>query len=250
MKHNLKPNHLFQCLDEVLAQQSVNPLTLNPQKNVITSFVELENLITTSTTDKEIILALRDSLELIIYAQVQNFPENIFWDFDFILSSMVRQALVADEGAIAFLECFGKKMVLLIELFGIKKEIRFRYVHDFIYGFDWARWVQKEPQTRSNSEPFSLVFLDYLLLKGEKLVKQLNYGQVTSYSLGNTGYRNPFDFSREPEDEHLLLTSLAREKLIPVEAWNWDTSPVWNQPFQEMRQQLALKLNIQPQIHS
>ncbi|MBE9201122.1 MULTISPECIES: hypothetical protein [unclassified Nodularia (in: cyanobacteria)] len=242
-------NHLFQSLDEILAQQSIKLLSLNPDKTLITSFVELENLITASITDQEIIITMRDNLELIVYAQVQNFPENIFWDFDFMVSSMVRQALVAEEGAIAFLECFGKKMVLLIELFGIKKEIRFRYVHDFIYGFDWARWVQKEPQTRSDSEPFSLVFLDYLLIKGEKLVKRINYGQVTSYNLGNTGYRNPFDFSREPEDERLLLTSLAKEKLIPVEAWNWDTSPVWNQPFQEMRQQLALELNIQPQIH-
>lgn len=242
-------NHLFQSLDEILAQQSIKPLSLNPDKTLTTSFVELENLITGSITDQEIIITMRDILELIIYAQVQNFPENIFWDFDFTVSSMVRQALVAEEGAIAFLECFGKKMVLLIELFGIKKEIRFRYVHDFIYGFDWARWVQKEPQTRSDSEPFSLVFLDYLLIKGEKLVKRINYGQVTSYNLGNTGHRNPFDFSREPEDERLLLTSLAKEKLIPVEAWNWDTSPVWNQPFQEMRQQLALELNIQPQIH-
>ncbi|MDP5338025.1 MAG: hypothetical protein NWQ28_05555 [Nodularia sp. (in: cyanobacteria)] len=249
MKHDLKPNHLFQSLDEILAQQSVNLLTLNPQKTLTTSFVELEKSITAKTTDQEIIFALRDTLELIVYAQVQNFPENIFWDFDFMVSSMVRQALVADEGAISFLESFSHKMVLLIELFGIKKEIRFRYVHDFIYGFDWARWVQKEPQTRSHSEPFSLIFLDYLLMKGEKLVKHINYGQVTSYNLSNTGYRNPFDFSREPEDEHLLLTSLAREKLIPVEAWNWDTSPVWNLPFQEMRQQLALKLNIQPQRH-
>ena len=249
MKRDLKPNQLFQSLDEILAQHSVNPLTLNPHKNLITSFVELENLITTITTDQEIIITLRDTLELIIYAQVQNFPENIFWDFDFLVNSMLRQALLADEGAIAFLECFSKKMVLLIELFGIKKEIRFRYVHDFIYGFDWAKWVKKEPQTRSHSEPFSLVFLDYLLVKGEKLIKHLNYGQMTSYNLSNTGYRNPFDFSREPEDERLLLGYLATEKLIPVEVWNWDTRPVWNQPFQEMRQQLALKLNIQPQKH-
>ncbi|MEA5583426.1 hypothetical protein VB620_19040 [Nodularia harveyana UHCC-0300] len=249
MKHYLKPNHLFQSLDDILAKHSVNPLSLNPQKTLMTSFVELEEKIAEITTDTELILALRDTLEMIISAQVKNFPENIFWDFDFLISSMVRQALIADEGAIAFLECFGKKMILLIELFGIEKEIRFRYVHDFMYGFDWARWVQKEPQTRSNSGLFSLVFLDYLLMKGEKLIKHINYDQVTSYNLSNTGYRNPFDFSREPEDEHLLLTHLAQEKLIPVELWNWDTNPKWNQPFQEMRQELALKLKIKPQKH-
>ncbi len=249
MNHDLKGNHPFQCLDEILAQQCVNPLTLNPDKTLITSFVELGNLITTMTTDEEFILALGDTLKLIVYAQLQNFPENIFWDFDFMVSSMVRQALVADGGFMSFLESFGDKMVLLIELFGINKEIRFRYVHDFIYGFDWARWVQREPQTRSNSEPFSLVFLEELLSKGEKLIKHINYGQLTSYNLSQTGYRNPFDFSREPEDEHLLLTSLAQANLIPVATWDWDTSPVWDKPFQEMRQQLALKLNIKPQKH-
>lgn len=249
MNHDLKGNNPFQCLDEILAQQCVNPLTLNPDKTLITSFVELGNLITTMTTDEEFILALGDTLKLIVYAQLQNFPENIFWDFDFMVSSMVRQALLADGGFMSFLESFGDKMVLLIELFGINKEIRFRYVHDFIYGFDWARWVQREPQTRSNSEPFSLVFLEELLSKGEKLIKHINYGQLTSYNLSQTGYRNPFDFSREPEDEHLLLTSLAKANLIPVATWDWDTSPVWDKPFQEMRQQLALKLNIQPQKH-
>lgn len=250
MKDDLKPNPIFPYLDEILTAHSINALSLNPHKKSITSFAELENLITTMTTDKEFIFALGETLEQIVYAQVQNFPENIFWDFDFLVSSMVKQALVADIGATSFLKSFGEKMILLINLFGIKKEIRFRYVHDFMYGFDWAKWVQREPETRYQSDPFSLVFLDDLLIKGEKLVKHLNYGQVTSYKLSKTGYRNPFDFSREPEDEKLLFHSLAQEKLIPVEIWNWDTVPVWNKPFQEMRQELALKLNIHHQDHS
>jgi hypothetical protein len=180
---------------------------------------------------------------------LQNFPENIFWDFDFLVSSMLRQALIADEGAVTFLKVFGEKMVRLTEMFGNKTEMRFRYVHDFIYGFDWARWVQKEPQKRSNVEPFSLVFFDYLLAKGKELLQRINHGQVTSYKLCDTGYRNPFTFSREPEDEYRLLTYLAEEQLIPVAVWNWNACPVWNKPFQEMRQQLALKLDIQPQRH-
>ncbi|MBW4557014.1 MAG: hypothetical protein KME59_13900 [Trichormus sp. ATA11-4-KO1] len=249
MKHNLTPNNLFPCLDEILAQQSINPLTLNPQKSLITSFAELENLITASTTDIQFLMALQKTLERILRAQLQNFPENIFWDFDFMVSSMLRQALVADVGAVSFLETFSHKMVLLIELFGIGKEIRFRYVHDFMYGFDWARWVQKEPETRAHSEPFSLVFLDYLLVKGEQILQRISHGQMTSYKLCSTGFRNPFDFSREPEDERRLLIYLASKQLIPVATWNWNARPIWNKPFQEMRQQIALKLNIQPQRH-
>ncbi|MHC5735394.1 hypothetical protein [Nostoc sp.] len=249
MNKELTSTYNFQLIDEILAQRPVNLLSLNPQKNLITSFAELENLIAEQSTDIQIIITLQETLENIVSTQLQNFPENIFWDFDFLVSSMLRQALIADEGAVPFLKVFGKKVVHLMEMFGSKTEMRFRYVHDFMYGFDWARWVQKEPQNRAHIEPFSLVFFDYLLAKGKELLQRINHGQITSYKLCDTGYRNPFTFSREPEDESRLLTYLAEEQLIPVAVWNWNASPVWNKPFQEMRQQLALKLNIQPQRH-
>ncbi|NDJ23357.1 hypothetical protein GS682_17295 [Nostoc sp. B(2019)] len=249
MKQDLASTNPFQFIDEILAQQSVNLLSLNPQKTVITSFAELGYLTAEKSTNTQILTIFRDTLEDIVHAQLQSFPENIFWDFDFMVSSMLRQTLVADEGAVIFLKSFGKKMVSLTDMFGIKTEIRFRYVHDFMYGFEWARWVQKDPQTRVHIEPFSLVFLDYLLAKGEELLQRISHGQVKCYKLCDTGYRNPFTFSREPEDEYRLLTYLAQEQLIPVATWNWNAHPVWNKPFQEMRQQLALKLNIQPQRH-
>lgn len=107
----------------------------------------------------------------------------------------------------------------------------------------------KKTQNRANIEPFSLVFFDCLLTKGKELIQRISHGQVTCYKLCDTGYRNPFSFSREPEDEYRLLTYLAQEELIPVAVWNWNARPVWNKPFQEMRQQIALKLNIQPQKH-
>ncbi|MBD2521933.1 hypothetical protein [Nostoc sp. FACHB-133] len=249
MKQELTPTHTFQFIDEILAQQSVNLLSLSPEKTLMTSFAELENLITEQNTDIQIITTIQQTLENIVRTQLQNFPENIFWDFDFLVSSMLRQALTADEGAIPFLKVFDEKMISLTEMFGNKTEMRFRYVHDFMYGFDWARWVQKEPQNRAHVEPFSLIFLDYLLAKGKELLQRISHGQVISYKLCETGYRNPFTFSREPEDEYRLLTCLAEEQLIPVAAWNWNANPIWNRPFQEMRQELALKLNIQPQKH-
>ncbi len=247
MKQEITPTNTFQLIDEILAQQYVNLLSLSPQKRLITSFAELGNLIAKQNTDIQITTTIQETIESIVRTQLQNFPENIFWDFDFLVSSMLRQALNAEEGAIAFLKVFGEKMVSLTEMFGNKTEIRFRYVHDFMYGFDWARWVQKEPEKRAHIEPFSPLFLDYLLIKGKELLQRINHGQIVSYKLCETGYRNPFTFSREPEDEYRLLTYLAKEQLIPVAVWNWNASPIWNKPFQEMRQQLALKLNIQPQ---
>jgi hypothetical protein len=247
MKQELTPTHTFQLIDEILASRSVNLLSLNPQKKLTTSFAELGNLIVEQNIDMQILTTVQETIKYIVNTQLQNFPENIFWDFDFIVSSMLRQALAADEGAIRFLKAFGEKMVCLTEMFGINTEIRFRYVHDFIYGFEWARWVQKDPVNRANIEPFSLVFFDYLLAKGKELLQRISNGQFVSYKLCDTGYRNPFTFSREPKDEYRLLTYLAEEELIPVAVWDWNASPVWNKPFQEMRQQLALKLNIKPQ---
>ncbi|MBH8552058.1 hypothetical protein I8751_06660 [Nostocaceae cyanobacterium CENA357] len=248
MKQNLAPTQAFTYLDEILVQHSINLLSLNPKKSLITSFAELENFIAAQTTDMQLISHLYSTLEVILDALLQNFPENIFWDFDFMVSSMLRQALLSDDGA-DFLEYFANKMVSLIELFGIKKEVRFRYIHDFMYGFVWAKWVQKEPHNRAHIEPFSLCFLDYLLIKGQELVHRISLDQVSFYKLCDTGFRNPFSFSREPEDEYRLLTYLAGKQLIPVAAWNWNAHPVWNKPFEEMRQQLSVKLNIQPQRH-
>ncbi|GBE92573.1 hypothetical protein [Nostoc cycadae] len=247
MKQDLPSTYNFQIIDEFLSQNLVNPLSLNPQKQLITSFAELENLIAEETTDIKLISNLQYTLECILDAQLKNFPGNIFWDCDFMVSSILRQALAMGDDAIAFLKTFTNKMVVLSQLFGINQEIRFCYVHDFMYGFDWARWVQKEPQTRANVEPFSLIFLDYLLAKGQELIHRISLDQVTCYKLCDTGFRNPFPFSRKPEDEYRLLTYLASEGFIPVTAWNWHSQPVWNQPFQEIRQQLALQLNIQPQ---
>lgn len=240
----------FRTLDEILSQHSINLLSLNPCRNLTTSFVELGDLIAEKTTNSQLITNLRETLEFIIYAQLENFPENIFWDFDFMVSSMLKQALLEDDDAVLFLDEFRKKMVSLTELFGIKNEIRFRYVHDFIYGFDWARWVQKDPKNRANIQPFDLVYLDYLLIKGQEIIYNIGLNKVTTaYKLSETGYRNPFCFSREPEDEYRLLTYLAQKELIPIAVWNWNTQPIWNKPFQRMREELSLKLNIRQKIN-
>ena len=96
MKQELIPTHTFQLIDEILAQQSINLLSLNPKKTLITSFAELENLITEENSEIQFLITLQETIESIVRTQLQNFPENIFWDFDFLVSSMLRQALIAD----------------------------------------------------------------------------------------------------------------------------------------------------------
>ncbi len=243
MTTNLIPEDNFSFLDQILIQQSIQPLSLNPEKNLATSLAKLGILVSSITDDKYLINQLRNTLEQIVYSLLQNFPENIFWDFDFMVFSMFKQALLANSPE-NFLEYFGNKIVSLIELFGAKSIIKFRYIHDFMYGFDWAKWVQKDPLNRAHIQPFDLIFLDYLLLKGRQIIQQISLNQLPHYKLSETGYRNPFSFSREIDDEYLLLTSLAKKELIPVPAWHPHIQPIWNKAFQYEREELSLKLNI------
>ena len=237
-------NHSFQGLDELLKQQNIKPLSLNPHRTLSTSFSALGNWIVQTTDDLQFIKVFRETLADILQSILRNFPENIFWDFDCLVISMLRQALLAEKGADYFLKFFAEKIELLMDLFGNKSEIRFRYLHDFIYGFDWAKWVQKEPKARNLIEPFNPAFLDYLLSRGQEILQLICLGDRQYHHLCENLYRNPFDFSREPKDEIRLFTYLAGQKLIPVAAWDWNVSPVWNKPFHQMRESLSLELHL------
>ncbi|MEL6457219.1 MAG: hypothetical protein AAFQ91_03045 [Cyanobacteria bacterium J06621_15] len=243
MRLHFKPDNSFQVLDEIIAQNVVNPLSLNPNKSVITSFTELEIKITQQVSDVELITIIRDSLEKILNALLKNFPENIFWDFDFVVSCMLNQALLADYST-DVLEDFSNKIVLLMNMFGRESEIRFRYIHDFTYGFDWVRWVKKKPSQRANTEPFCFDFLDDLLCKGEEILQRIKKDDVDYPQISHKRYRNPFGFSREPEDERRLLSYLAARECIPVPAWEWNTVTVWDKPFYQIREDASKQLNI------
>jgi hypothetical protein len=242
MKSKIISTYNFEILDEIITQNGIRPLSLNPNRNLITSFREMGDLIAENTCDTQVIDSLYHTLEIIVHAQLINFPENIFWDFDLMIFSMLEQALIAEDGAIVFLECFGRKIVDLMNMFGCGGKIRFRYVHDFMYGFDWARWVKKDPENRSNIKPFSPIFLDYLLAKGKEILSLISIDDKRYNHISSHSFRNTFCFPRDVEDEYRLLTYLADYGLIPVNAWNWNAAPIWNKPFDEIREQVWLKI--------
>jgi hypothetical protein len=241
MKSKIISTYNFGILDEIITQQGIRPLSLNPNRNLITSFREIGDLIAENTCDLNVIDCMSQTLEKIIRSQLINFPENIFWDFDLMVSSLLEQALIAEDGPIVFLESFGRKIELLMDMFGCRGGIRFRYVHDFMYGFDWARWVKKDPNNRSKRKPFSPIFLDYLLAKGQEILSSISIDDKRYHHISSRSFRNAFCFPREPKDEYRLLTYLADYGLIPVNAWNWNAEPIWNKPFDEIREQVCLK---------
>ncbi len=241
-KQHLISSHSFEILDKIIIEHGITPLSLNPRKNVATSFRDIGTIVAERTDDTQLVQCLFSTIKAILSAQLKNFPENIFWDFDFMIHSMLEQALSYSEGAIKFLEEFADKVIELMSICGCEREIRFPYVHDFMYGFDWARWVQKDPVNRANTQPFSPIFLDCLCNKGKELLHRISINDARYHQICTSSYRNLFRFSRDPKDEYKLLTYLAQYQLIPVAAWNWNAATVWNKPFDQLREQVSLKL--------
>ncbi|MBX3184949.1 MAG: ferrochelatase [Polyangiaceae bacterium] len=193
-------------------------------------------------------LAFAEALSAIALAELGSFPGNLFWDLDFLAASLARQAAVAAEPT-RHLQRVAEEVVALQRVFG-GEEIHFRYAHDFIYGYDWAKWVKKAPAERAHVGPFELPFLRALRRRGDELlhlicVNDAEYPKLTERDPdGALEPRNPFGFAREPWAEEQLHRLLAAEGAIPVESWRLDARPVWDRPYQELRVERALSLGL------
>lgn len=169
------------------------------------------------------------------------FPDNLFADLDKLAAGIAREAAAGPE-PLAHIARATDTTVTLMHLFGCGTTIRFRYVHDFIYGFDWAKWVRKDPGARAEVGPFDQAFLSRMVGRGHELLALIEANDAKYPRLPGEGARNPFGFSREPEDERALFTDLAVRGLLPVAAWDCDASAVWDRPFAELRRERAVAL--------
>jgi hypothetical protein len=158
---------------------------------------------------------LAASAAAVAEAQLQSFPENLFWDFDFYLSSIHRHASGTSDYA-GYLKNATRITVGLMNLYGQQSVIRFRYVHDFMYGFDWARWVRRDPVVRGGVEPFGLDFLQQTESRGRDIISLV-----------------------EADDELSLYRLLAERGDVPVEAWRLDARPDANRDFDKVRDEAA-----------
>lgn len=175
-------------------------------------------------------------------AQAQQFPETLFWDFDYLAASLLRET----EGVSA-LETLASDIIALQSQYGKSSQIAFRYAHDFIYGFDWARWVAKSPALRAPYGPFSAVFISYLAQRGHELVTLIARNDTKYPPLPPGVARNPFGFSRALEDEKRLFKVLAACDEIPLVAWRVDAKPRWDAPFADLRRSRAAVLGLAAQ---
>ncbi|PCC71173.1 hypothetical protein SAMN02745121_04863 [Nannocystis exedens] len=186
-----------------------------------------------SPATAELTAALRE----IEAAAAAAFPGNIFWDIELLAAELLR----AGPGEVS---TQGRRIAGLQALYGQNTVIRFRYVHDFLYGYDWAKWVQREPDERGGVGPFAPAFIDHQERRGRELEQLIAADDAVYPSLPEGQVRNPFPFSREPEAESLLLADLAAAGLLPVEAWDAAASPRWDRPYAELRIERAAALGL------
>jgi hypothetical protein len=182
-------------------------------------------------------------LEEVIEAMRVAFPDNLFGDLDAYAVGIAREASTTAD-ADAHVGRVVEETVQLMRLFGRETPIRFRYVHDFVYGFDWSRWVRKDPEARAATGPFDLAFLSRMRRRGDELLSLIEADDEKYPRLEGDAPRNPFGFSREPADERRLLTDLATQGLLPVAAWDMSAAPSWKRPFSDLRAQRALALGL------
>jgi hypothetical protein len=190
----------------------------------------------------EVTLAFADALATVARSQLDAFPENIFWDLDYVGAALWRAARLP-EGA-ARVARLAERIAELHRDFGRASTIRFRYAHDFVYGFDWARWVARDEDSRASIGPFDVSFLAHMRERGNELAQAIRRGNPRYPVLPDRAWRNPFEFSREPEHEIALHRDLAARDQIPVAAWRADANPNWRADATRSRVERARALGI------
>ncbi len=190
---------------------------------------------------REVRLAIARGLAAIGAAVVRSFPENVFCDLDLVLGELERGGARHGRG---WVEQTAGTIESLHDLFGCGTAIQFRYVHDFLYGYDWARWVQRDRAARAEIGPFDLRFLEHAQRRGEELAAMIEDGDPRYHRIPRGAHRNPFPFARDPSSESMLLRDLASRGWIPVEAWRRDAEPRWDRDYGAERERRARELGL------
>ena len=223
--------------DKQLRQHQPNPLSLNPNKDTITPFIQLGKNHIHENFEAKLLKTAVNGFCAIVTSQIHHFPENIFWDFDYLFASIFS---IKDSKQC---ENYCHSIVELQEGYGIHSKVRFQYMHDFTFGFDWARWVAKNPQDRSTVKPLDEIFLSYLKQRLSELIDLIAGNDEKYPQLKTDAPRNPYAFARTPEAEEKLHVTLAARGLIPVEAWNTIPKIEWNKDYSGIREKLSSEIN-------
>jgi hypothetical protein len=215
--------------------------SLRPGAKAATPLVEIGERGLGADVSSRVADVFSQALSEIALAQAESFPGNLFWDFDYPAARLL-DATRSTEG-----EGLGAAVALVVDLvhaFGRNSPVNFRYVHDLSYGFDWARWVARDSAGRGGVGPFDPAFLSHMRRRGAEITALIARGDAKYPALRRGVARNPFGFSREPEDEARLMKDLAERGLVPVEAWDEGAVPRWDRDYGPLREARAHALGI------
>lgn len=219
------------------------PLSLAPGGQYATPPEVLCETLLRAETNSRLVEYFVQGIGRIVLAQAQHFPDNIFGDLDFLAAELLTQAR-KNNNDLTYLERAFALIVEVNQLFGVHSPIRFRYAHDFLYGFDWSRWVRQKPQVHQHHSPFSLKFLVYLKRRAGELLELIRHNDIEYPALPADQTRNIFAFPRTPASEIQLHHSLADDQLIPVPAWDPSAVARWDFDCNQLRQEHALALGL------
>lgn len=218
-------------------------LTLAPDRERATSLIELFDR---EPFDDDALRAdFGHALDRIARAMHDAFPENLFWDLDALAHRLARtgreegpRAMIAQSALVAAMQ----------HLFGRETPIAFQYTHDFVYGFDWAKWVRRDPIAHAHVGPFDSRFLDSMWRRGHELLVLIANDDDEYPKLRGRKARNPFGFERDPEHERRIYRDLAERDLLPVRAWEREPRGQWDRPFRELREERAKALGLPTRV--
>ncbi|MBT6180161.1 MAG: ferrochelatase [Deltaproteobacteria bacterium] len=217
-------------------------LSLSPTRETPTTLPALLDLLAPRLPDPDALEAFVDGLDEIAESILANFPDNIFWDLDYLAGALTRA------GSPRQIRLMTAMVVDLQRGFGRHSILAFRYVHDFTLGFDWCRWVKEDVQVRQETGPFDWVFLLYLQKRRRELEALIAENDEKYRQLKPGEIRNPFVFSREPDEERLLHEALSQAGDIPVVSWEVDGLCQFEKRYGEARVAAAQSLNIPSRV--
>jgi hypothetical protein len=149
--------------------------SLHPGRARASTLGELAALLLADGDPPALKAAFARGLGAVARAIARNFPDNIFWDLDFLAAGLV----ASGRRALSELDQATELLVDVQVRYGADSPIRFRYVHDFLYGYDWARWVARAPLERQHIGPYDLAFLERMGQRAAELRDLIEAGDRT-----------------------------------------------------------------------
>ena len=210
--------------------------SLRPEGGPARSLVELARGLPSPLHQEPVASAFGDALLELDAIFRQSFPENIFLDLDYLAGTLGMLPEPARAERLSLVRALCSEFAA--------PPLQFRYAHDFVYGFDWCRWVAREPAERANIGPFDPPFLSYLAQRARELKALIAEGDHKYHPIQTDTFRNPFSFVREPHEEIAIHQALTKKGHIPVEAWRCGGHVRWDLPFAALREETARELGL------